>query len=740
MGHAYHTQSSQNREETTMSHAPLSARRPLPRLMLSMSSLAFLAACGGGGDSAVDYTRYLPGFAAPTPVAGTVLSVGFGGITGGTAAAAVGLLRSTQYTNTQATIQWLRGFPGLANVSGQLFALKSSGAAFAHAAGLTGDGQLIAISDEHLSPGHTVFAGKSVTIFSDTPLGDEHGTSVASVAAGNSPGFVGTAPDADILFGTYQTETDLAALGVRARVLGAVAWNNSWGYTDFYVTEPNALNVLRSLDNGAGQNYLNALDAYVNADGVVVFAVSNDESEVNSGIMDGLPYLRPSLEQGWITVVNGVPTFNGTNVASVDLISSPCWQAARWCMVADGTWNAATGSGNAFAFTTGSSFAAPQVSGALALLAEAFPSLTPQDLRIRLLASAEDDFFTPDATVELATGFFKGYSVIYGHGFLDIEAALRPIGTTTMSLADGGRISTDAPVLRTGTAFGDAVELSLADTNVAIKDQLNAGFMMPGQALTAGARPSSQAGILMAKSLMGDLAASRLADPSALAEPFANLLGPVMTLASWDGGSKASVLVSQDGAGPMGVTVSRALTEGATQIELGLKLARDAGGVMSLDGKDAANMASVTLGITQDLGGGGYLALSGEMGLTDLGGATALSGAGTASFDAVKLTAGTSDIFTLGDRLSIGVGMPVAIASGQTVLDLPVMRETMAAKFEDVTLDLAPEDRQIDLDLTYQTALAKGIEMKLSLIHSDNFGNRAGETDTAGALAFAFRF
>ena len=44
------------------------------------------------------------------------------------------------------------------------------------------------------------------------------------------------------------------------------------------------------------------------------------------------------------------------------------------------------------------------------------------------------------------------------------------------------------------------------------------------------------------------------------------------------------------------------------------------------------------------------------------------------------------------------------------------------------------------MELTYQAEVSKGLEMKLSLVHSDNFGNRAGATDTSGALAFAFRF
>ena len=48
--------------------------------------------------------------------------------------------------------------------------------------------------------------------------------------------------------------------------------------------------------------------------------------------------------------------------------------------------------------------------------------------------------------------------------------------------------------------------------------------------------------------------------------------------------------------------------------------------------------------------------------------------------------------------------------------------------------------RAIDFEIGYQAALADGLEMKLSLIRSDNFGNRAGEVDSGGAIAFTFNF
>lgn len=709
-------------------------------LLVSLSSLALLAACGGGEEDGFNPADYLSSFAPPAPVSMSVLIPGLD-FSPTIMADTADLLATTRYLNTNVTIEWLQqnfdaDIPDVATQD----PIRTSGAAFAHAANLSGAGQHIAISDTHISQSHEAISGRVHMQSNGDPqdpqgVPNEHGTAVASVAAGNSSNFVGIAPDARILFGTWGDQ-HLANLGRYARANGAVAWNNSWGYVGL---GPDQAGFDAAFNNGSQQSadYLASLDEYASG-GVVVFSVSNDTLR-NATLMDALPYLRPSLEAGWIATANGVPTFTDGSITDVHLLSNSCWQAARWCLVADGTWFAATGGESDYAPVTGSSFAAPQVSGALALLKQAFPTLSPHDLRVRLLASAEDDFFTVDDTVELADGFAKGYSVIYGHGFLDIEAALRPIGRTVMSLSEGGTISMDTPVLRTGSAFGNALETGLSGTDVAVQDALSAGFSMSADALTAGALPRPQAGKLLAKSLRGNLSAERQGNPTALSDPFAAFTGPVLAMTANDGDTAAAVLLSDGSGGSAGLTVSQALTDGAMRVDLGVKIARDGGQLTSLDRDHAALMTSVTLGLTHSFENSAFVAMSGEVGVTDLGGATAFGETGSARFDALKLSFGRSGFLAKGDRISVGIGLPVAIASGETVLNLPVVREGASA-FDRVALDLAPEERQIDLDLVYQAELTDGLEMKLSLIQSDNFGNRAGERDTSGALAWVFRF
>lgn len=726
-------------------HRPASRQRSM--LWMSLSCLALVAGCGGEDGQSLSY---LSPFGAPGPVDSSVLSDFF----------ANAMLQSviTQTANLLAndvryTGQWTNGWDitldSGQNITGlESYPLKTSGAAFAHAAGLTGSGSKIAVSDGQFitSTSYPEFAGKVIDIvnnwqnlFPSNGPATAHGTIVSAVALGSSGDFIGTAPGADLIFGSYETDEKLAAVGQAALAQRAVAWNNSWGYPSLGLNQQD-FDAAFAVSQGS-IDYLAALDAYA-AYGVVVFAASNDDTLRNSTLLDGLPYMRPSLEAGWIAAVNGVPTFSGQNVSSVQLLSSACYEAARWCLIADGGWqipDLTLQLPGSFTLVTGSSFAAPQISGGLALLEQAFPSLSPHELRVRLLASADDGFFSKDAYVELADGFSKGYSFTYGHGFLDIEAALKPIGGTAMSLSDGGVVATNAPVLRTGTGFGDAVELALAGTDVRVRDALSAGFVMPAGALTTSARPGSRATALLSRDLSTDLAQRRRATETALSDPFADFGGNTVSLSAPDGLSTASVLLPQPGGDSAGVNLTRALTEGSTRLELGLKLARDNGQVMSLNG-DGANMASVSLGLTQDFGANAFLALSGEVGISDLGGATALGTSGSARFDSAALTLGRSNVLAKGDRLTIGVAMPVAVASGETTLDLPVYREAAAAGFAPVAIDLAPDSRQLDLEVSYQAALSEGLEMKLSVAHSDNFGNREGQTDTGGTLALTFRF
>ena len=219
--------------------------------------------------------------------------------------------------------------------------IEHSGIHYAHAAGLTGEGQIIAFSDSGFRPGHEAFSGKNVTTGSGMAR-DDHGTFVASIATGMSDDMIGVAPNADAIFGSFDTYAQLAETANAAARAGAVALNNSWGYSGMTATRSDYNFIFGS---SSGRDYLDALRTYAD-DGIVVFSVSNDYDASNVGLMAGLPVLEPSLENSWLAVVNGVPTLNGDDVVSAERVSAGCGEAAAWCISANGSWTGATASSN----------------------------------------------------------------------------------------------------------------------------------------------------------------------------------------------------------------------------------------------------------------------------------------------------------------------------------------------------------------------------------------------------------
>lgn len=94
----------------------------------------------------------------------------------------------------------------------------------------------------------------------------------------------------------------------------------------------------------------------------------------------------------------------------------------------------------------GTSFSAPAVAGALALLLDAFPNLTGRQAVQILLSTARD---TGD----------PGTDAIYGRGLLDIARAFQPVGSAEVRMASGSAVSvSEQRFTYTGPALGDALQ------------------------------------------------------------------------------------------------------------------------------------------------------------------------------------------------------------------------------------------------------------------------------------------
>ncbi|MDB5459609.1 MAG: peptidase, partial [Caulobacteraceae bacterium] len=94
---------------------------------------------------------------------------------------------------------------------------------------------------------------------------------------------------------------------------------------------------------------------------------------------------------------------------------------------------------------SGTSFAAPAVAGAMALLLQAFPAMSGRQV-VDLLWRTADDLGAP------------GTDATYGRGALDLQRAFQPVGALTVASASGAAVAVTAtPGAFVATAIGDAI-------------------------------------------------------------------------------------------------------------------------------------------------------------------------------------------------------------------------------------------------------------------------------------------
>ncbi len=171
-------------------------------------------------------------------------------------------------------------------------------------------------------------------------------------------------------------------------------------------------------------------------DKIMVMAAGNDGSA--DPLFPGVLVTDAGM-QGQGIVVGSVDADN--NLSS---FSARCGSAAAFCMVAPGEDIVTTGV-NDLVRVSGTSFAAPMVSGAAAVVKAAFPGVSGAAVVDRLLTSATD----------LGTA---GVDTVFGHGLLNLDNALDPNGTLSVAASgtvDGPR----APVAGSRMLLGSAASL-----------------------------------------------------------------------------------------------------------------------------------------------------------------------------------------------------------------------------------------------------------------------------------------
>jgi len=630
---------------------------------------------------------------------------------------------------------------------------------YALSTGLTGAGQVVSMIDSSLRLSHDQFAGK--TIYSSgqpPPAGEFHGTAVASVmvGTGQNGGTLGFAPGADLHQGylNYNAPVNWHTLGQYMRdaaSIGAIASNNSWGLRDATLRNTDVGNFVRNT-----QPYVDGLRSFA-ADGVIVFALQNDYAADSASLMAGLPLGAPELEASWISVINAIPTFDDDGITSAVRISTACLETGRFCMAANGQIKVATESSDSgYAIGVGASFAAPQVAGSIALLAEAFPDLTATQLRNRLLVTADNGFFDHDDVVTFAPGIVHGYNAEFGHGFLDLRAALLPIGQAVVPLADGGSVDLGNAVISAGSAVGDSLAQALAAVDIVTTDQMAGHFMVSGAVLAAPASRSDPAGLALMTGLRGDMGAGRRALHAAVRDG----TGLVADGAGWHAPSGADLLGAEAvaltapgddfgaaaliGDAMAGVALRQSFDLGQAQAQVGVMTLQTDGSILGIAAsQDAGDISAVThalhLDVATKLAAGAALRLSAEIGMAEGQGAGVLGDVSTLVYDRIGLSAARADLATKGDVLSVFARQPIAITQGSARLDLPVQMSDNAIGYASHDIGLAPTARQRDLGFEYRAPLSRSGDLRIGMMHSRNEGNVTGKSVLSGFVGVQFR-
>lgn len=343
----------------------------------------------------------------------------------------------------------------------------------------TGVNIIVAVADTGINPAEAS-TGSAISINSNsydyvqsisgsTSDPNGHGTHVAGLIAApmNLSGMHGIAYNASILnlrvanSSGYITATDaqIGASATRAYNAGAYIINNSWG-SSAAITSYTAAEL-----NAAIPSSISGYQAYVANGGVAVWAAGNNYA-LQPSYQAGLPYLISGLQAGWLAVV--AVDSSGTETA----YTNRCGVAAAWCLAAPGGGDNSAANGlysmynnGSYTKMSGTSMAAPLVSGAIAGLKSMFPNLSYQDIAARLLITANK------------TGIWAS-TAIYGQGLMDLESASNPVGG--LSLPTGSHTSGSSGSTSSSITLPSSMASSMRNSRILLVDNYQkAPFWVP---------------------------------------------------------------------------------------------------------------------------------------------------------------------------------------------------------------------------------------------------------------------
>ncbi|MFJ2988663.1 S8 family peptidase, partial [Collimonas sp. NPDC087041] len=358
--------------------------------IISVAVLAMISGCGGGGGGSSNPNPASPAVPTTPPVSSPPPATSSGNSASVTPPASPAMLNVADPSNVNA----------------------------ARAQGYTGAGVTVGVVDTDFNVNSPQLAGRIVkTVYNPAGAdGSIHGTEVAEVLAGST---LGVAPGVFIQ-------------GAAAGTSGDDLEINNQIYQDLFAKGVRIFNQSNGISaNGASAGQAMALHAlyqpYVAQHGLFIWSTGNDGGAQPS-LNAALPLMFPDLQTGWIavTAVNGAGGSSGyaasdTVPGVISSYANRCGLAANWCLAAAGDFV----SNVAGARVYGTSFAAPAVTGAAAMVQQAFPWMNADLIRQTILSTATD----MRDTATYGWGLLNASKAVNGPALFDQRLALGPTVT-----------------------------------------------------------------------------------------------------------------------------------------------------------------------------------------------------------------------------------------------------------------------------------------------------------------------
>ncbi len=446
---------------------------------------------------------------------------------------------------------------------------------------------------------------------------------------------------------------------------------------------------------------------------------------------------------------------------SIAGFSNRCGLAADWCIAAPGEdiqvayFGPSGGKNNVREWRTdsGGSYAAPMVSGGLAIMKQLFrEQLSSAELVTRLYKTANKSGIYADKAT-------------YGQGFLDLGAATSPWGVTAFRISgqqtagDAEGIGAAGTGIFTSAALGDSFDHGLAGREVAAFDDLGAPFWYEAGSFVHSLRPDTTS--VRLDRLFAETGRVRLeagdwrlgVSPGGRTQEFGHLalasdadrfdlsMSDSWSVAYFNQARKAeeSQFLSGMTAELRPAALPMIAVQAGRLAEQESLLGSSASGAF---GRLAGRTDFVSIGLETAGPPGWRLTTEGEWGVVspDRSDGLILRGLSTLRTDAYRVAA-QRNLSDTGRTLQVSLKQPIRVASGTADLELPTGR-TLDGRVaaEKMSIGVAPTGRQLELSVRINQPLAGG-ELALEGLLSRQPGHRAGApTEWAVLVGWKTRF